>query len=125
MSLDLLGADGLADQYVTLRVTRVDREKLRAKLGGRAGGLAALGVTLLEGSPRYGLAAALPLARAYLSSEYGVELETAASDRPPGPTWRPRSEFWAGLGAGAALGGGALLIWKGLVAPAARLLAGK
>ena len=47
--LDLLGAT-LADQYIVLRIKRVDRDRLKAKLGGSTGALAGPALTMIDAS---------------------------------------------------------------------------
>lgn len=124
MSLELLGADALSDQYITVRVRRIDPVKLRQKLGGKSGWLASMGVGVVEQVPKAALDAALPVAKSILARDYGVELETTVTKVPPSQGGRDVSEFWTGLAAGTAVGASTLLIFKGLAA-AGRLLIGR
>lgn len=101
--LDLLGAM-LADQYVVLRVRSVDKDKLKAKLGGARGQLASSIVTMVDVSAKAALDATLPIAVGK-AREYGVELEVSSSMVPPKLRSRAISEFWPGLLIGGLLGG--------------------
>jgi hypothetical protein len=115
--LNLLGAStGLADQYITLRVTDIDKDRLREK----AGGLAAATLPLLDVAPK----AALDAARPFIESAakgYGVGVEVTVSNVPPSKGGRAISEFWPGLFVGGALGAGALVIAKLVGALVARV----
>lgn len=117
MSYDLLGAEGLADQYVTLRVVRIDQAKLREKIGGKSGWLASLGVGIADAVPGAAIDAALPVVVSRLHNDYGVDVEASRTTAPPHAGKHRRSEFWPGLIVGAGVGGGSLLIWKKLIAP--------
>lgn len=113
-----MGADSWSDQYVTLRVLRIDQDKLRQKLGGTTGTLASFGVSVASLAPKMAIDAILPVIIGRVKNDYGVELEATVTDVPPKKgTKRGISEFWPGLVVGGALGGGALLIWKKLLAP--------
>ena len=125
MSLDLMGADSWSDQYVTLRVMKIDQDKLRQKLGGTTGMLASYGVTVASLAPKMAIDAILPVLVGRVKQDYGVELEATVTDVPPKKgTKRGISEFWPGLLVGGALGGASLLIWKKLLAPLGQRLVG-
>lgn len=112
MSLDLLGADGLDSQYITLRVKRIDAEKLKKELGGRAGALAPAALHLVDWAPRPALEAALPPAVKWAKDKYGVDLEYVVTDVPPqkgGPTG---SGFRGGVAAGLGLAAAAAALVK-------------
>jgi hypothetical protein len=108
--LDILGAT-LADQYIILRVKRVDKDRLRSKLGGATGALAGPALTMVDASAKAALDVALPIAVGK-AKEYGIELEASATNVPPQMRSRALSEFWPGLLAGAVLGGSSLAIVK-------------
>jgi len=108
--LDILGAT-LADQYIVLRVKRIDRDRLKAKLAGSTGSLASSAVTMVDASAAAALDVALPIAVGK-AKDYGIELEASHSDVPPKMRSRALSEFWPGLLVGAVLGGSSLAIVK-------------
>jgi len=110
--LDSLGAvDGLAAQFITLRVKHIDRDKLRQKLGGSTGSMASSAVTMVDAAPKAALDAALPVAVAK-ARDYGIDLETMVTNAPPSPKGRALSEFWPGLAVGIGIGGASLAIVK-------------
>jgi len=112
--LDLLGAaDALADQYITFRIRRIDREKLRNKVGGSKGTLASSAMSFVDVAPKAALDAAIPLVVGQAKG-YGVELEAGVSNVPPSKGGRAISEFWPALAIGLGLGGGSLVIWKSI-----------
>lgn len=123
--LDLFGADGLADQYVTLRVVKIDKDRLRQKVGGTTGVLASFGTSVADMAPKMAIDALLPIGLTK-AKEYGLELEATRSTEPPkkGQS-RGISEFWPGLLVGGVLGGGSLALWKGIIAPLGRRLLGR
>lgn len=123
--LDLFGADStLADQYITLRVTKIDKDRLRQKIGGYGGVLASFGVSIADMEPKMAVDAALPLVLNE-AKKYGVELEATKSTSPPKGAKRGLSEFWPGLLVGGVLGGGSLALWNGILAPLGRRLLGR
>lgn len=126
MSLDLFGVDGgLADQYVTVRVKRIDKDLLRQKVGGYGGVLASFGVSVADMEPKMAIDALLPIGLTQ-AKKYGLELEATRSTTPPKPgEVRGISEFWPGLLVGGVLGGGSLLIWRKLLLPLGRLALGR
>lgn len=113
-----MGADNWSDQYITLRVMKIDQDKLRQKLGGMTGSFASFGVSVASLAPKMAIDAGLPPLLGMLKKDYGVELEATVTDVPPKKgAKRGISEFWPGLVVGGAIGGGALVIWKKLLAP--------
>jgi hypothetical protein len=109
---DVLGAeDALANQYIVLRIKRIDQAKLASKLGGSKGQLASSALTIVNTMPKAALDAALPIAKSK-ALEYGVDVDVTASDVPPKLQQRALSEFWVGLLGGTVLGASGLLIAK-------------
>lgn len=108
--LDLLGAT-LADQYIILRIKRIDRDRLKAKLAGATGTLASAGVTMVDASAAAALDVALPIVVGK-AKDYGIDLEASHVDVPPQMRSRALSEFWPGLAVGVVLGGMSLGIVK-------------
>jgi hypothetical protein len=107
--LALLGADStsLADQYIVLRILRIDKDRFKEK----AGGLAAAALPLLDTAPK----AALDVVRPFIetaASNYGIGAEVTVSNVPPSQGGRAISEFWPGLFVGGALGASVLVIGK-------------
>jgi hypothetical protein len=122
-TLDLFGADStLADQYITLRVKKIDKELLRQKVGGSSGGWAAFGVEIANMEPKMALDAGVPIIIAQ-AKKFGIELEVTKSTTPPKDK-RGLSEFWPGLFVGGVLGAGSLVLWKGILEPLGRRLIG-
>jgi hypothetical protein len=111
---DVLGAeDALANQYIVVRVKRIDRAKLAAKLGGSKGQLASSALQVVNTMPKAVLDAALPIAKTK-ATDYGIDVDFSVSDVPPKLRQRAFSEFWPGLGIGIVLGGLGLAIVKGI-----------
>lgn len=110
MSLDLLGADGLSSQYVTLRVKSVDTEKLGKKLGGTAGAAIPAALALADLAPGPALKAALPHAASLAKNDYGVDLEYSVTDAPLPKGARPSRA--PGVLAGLALAGIGYAAWR-------------
>jgi hypothetical protein len=110
--LALLGAaDALSDQYITIRVKRIDRDKLKQKLGGTPGSAAGAALSFVDMAPKAALDLALPLVRNE-ASKYGVEVETVVSNVPPTKGGRAISEFFPGLLMGTVLGASGYMIVK-------------
>ena len=104
----LLGAStGLADQYITIRVTDVDRDRLKEK----AGALAASALPLLDIAPKAALDAVRPVIESAIK-DYGIGAEITVSNVPPSKGGRALSEFWPGLVVGGVVGVSALTIGK-------------
>lgn len=112
---DILGVeDSLADQYITLRVRRIDREKLAQKIGGGAVGKAAkAAIAFADTAPKATLDIAVPFARAE-ARKYGVDVDVVVSKVPPAQGGRALSEFFPGLVGGFLLGVSVLGIGKGI-----------
>jgi hypothetical protein len=108
--LDILGAT-LADQYIVLRVKRIDRDRLKAKLAGSTGTLASAAVQAEDASAAAALDVALPIAVGK-AKDYGIEIEASHSDVPPKLRSRALSEFWPGLVLGLGVGASSLAIVK-------------
>lgn len=110
--LDLLGAEGLASQFITLRVKGVDKAKLAQALGGGAKGAAIpAALAVADFAPRQALELAMPLV-VTKAGDYGVDLEYQISAAPPEAGTKPKSQFGKGLVLGAALGAGGLWAWS-------------
>jgi hypothetical protein len=111
---DVLGAeDALANQYIVVRVKRIDRAKLAAAIGGSKGQLASSAMQAVSAAPKAILDAALPIAKTQ-AAKYGIDADVTVSDVPPNLRQRAFSEFWPGLGIGIVLGGLGLAIVKGI-----------
>ena len=126
MSLDLFGADSvLADQYITLRVKKIDKDLLRQKVGGYTGVLASFGVSIADMEPKMAIDALIPVGVAQ-AKKLGLDVEvTRSTSPPPAGQTRGLSEFWPGLLVGGVLGAGSLAIWKGILEPIGRRLLGR
>jgi hypothetical protein len=76
MSLDLLGAgEGLGTKAITVRVKRVDVDRLKQKVGNATAIL-----PFVDQAPEIALRAALPAVARMAANDYGVELEWQLSD---------------------------------------------
>lgn len=113
--LDLLGASGdsLSNQYVTFRIKRIDGEKLREKLGGSTGMLAAAGLHFVDAAPKAALDMAMPVIVGQVK-QYGIDAEATVSNVPPSKGGRAVSEFFPGLVIGVGIGATSLLIIKAI-----------
>ena len=110
--LDFIGAgEGLGTKFVTLRVKRIDADKLRQKLGGMTAQAIPVVLPLIEQAPEAALRAAMPFATQKALTDYGVELEYQISDAPPRPGEVAPSKFGAGLVTGCGLMAAALWAW--------------
>lgn len=110
---DLLGAtDALADQLIIVRVKRVDTERLKQRIGGKAGAATSAAMAFVNLAPKAALDIALPIALGQLKT-MGIEAEAQVSSAPM-PTTRRRafSEFFPGLAVGVVLGGTGFGIFK-------------
>jgi len=112
---DILGVeDSLADQYITLRVRRIDRDKLAQKIGGGAVGKAAkAAIAFADHAPKATLDLAVPFARAE-ARKYGVDVDVVVSNVPPSQGGRALSEFFPGVVMGFVGGFSVLAIGKGI-----------
>ena len=97
----------LSDQYLVVRIKKVDADKLRAKVGGGAAIAAALAV--VNTAPKAVLDVAAPYL-AGVAKDYGIDADVTHADFPPaaGKT----SEFWPGMGVGAGLLGACYGIFR-------------
>lgn len=108
---DVLGAeDALANQYIVVRVKRIDRAKLASKLGS-AGQLASSALQIVNTMPKAVLDAAAPIAVSK-AKDYGIDADVTISNVPPNLKARAFSEFWPGLLVGGVIGASGLLIVK-------------
>ena len=85
-NLDLLGAEGLQGQYITIRVRNIDTQKLGQALGG--GTKAAFLPTALRTVdllPKESLNLFMPAVQEKAKTGYGVEFDYQISDAPPKP----------------------------------------
>ena len=89
--LILIGAgEGLATQQITIRVRRIDVEKLRTAIGaGTWGGVLAPVMSIVDQAPKLAIDMALPIAKQQLD-KLGVTADLAVADPPLPP--RARSE---------------------------------
>lgn len=89
--LDLLGAEGLAGQYIVLRVRSIDRQKLGRAIGG--GALAAAlpaALAIIDFAPGQILPLLAPAAIEEARNTYGVDLEYQIQDAPPPKGQQPK-----------------------------------
>lgn len=110
MSLDLLGADGLSGQYITLRIKSVDVEKLGRKLGGTTGAAVPAALALVDLAPGPALKAAMPHVATLAKNDYGVDLEYTVTDAPLPKGVTPSNK--PGIVMGLALAGLAYAAWR-------------
>lgn len=110
--LDLLGADGLSSQYVTLRVKSFDAEKLRRKVGGTWGTVVSSALPLAEGAPKMALDIALPFLTKKVRDDYGIDMEYAVSEAPPEKRRWAVSGFYPGLFVGLGSGAAFWTLWR-------------
>jgi hypothetical protein len=103
--LDMLGAEGLSSQYITLRVKSIDKAKLGQALGGgtKATALPAA-LAVVDFAPRQALDLAMPYVLRMAKDDYGVELEYQITENAPTPAAMPKSDMGKGMAVGAALG---------------------
>lgn len=112
MSLDLLGAgEGLAKQYITLRVTSIDTEKLKKKIGGAKGAAIPQFLPLIDSIPQMALDIGLPFAKKMLADDYGITLEYSLSETPPGKAGKAISGYYPGVFAGLGIAAGIFAAW--------------
>ncbi len=105
--LDLLGAEGLSGQYITLRVRSIDRQKLgQAVGGGPAAAVLPAALALVDVAPQETLSMLLPVVKERAASKYGVLLDYQVSAAPPAPGEPKKSGTGKAVLLGAALGGG-------------------
>lgn len=83
--LEMLGAEGLAGQYVTLRVKSIDKKKLAQALGGVKAAAVPAALALVDLAPEQALQLLLPLGAEQARARYGVDLEYRVTDVPPPP----------------------------------------
>lgn len=119
----MLGAT-LADEYIILRIKRIDRDRLKAKLAGSTGALASAGVQMVDASAAAALNVVLPIAVGK-AKDYGIELEATFTEVPQKMRSHSLSEFWPGLGIGIALGAASLAIVKLVGGLASRVVSSK
>jgi hypothetical protein len=113
---DLLGADDtFADQYITVRVKKIDRDRLRYAIGGSKGDIATSALTIVNTAPKAFLDLFAPVAKNKLT-EFGIDADISVSKAPIAKTARAMSEFWPGLLAGTVLGATGWLIYRGVAA---------
>ena len=108
--LDLLGAeDALASQYITIRIKRIDREKLKQQLGDSKGKIATGALSFVDLAPKAMLDVAIPFVKKE-AVKYGVDVDVIVANAPPAPR-RAMSEFFPGFVIGTGLGGASLAIY--------------
>ena len=111
---DLLGAaDAFSDQYITVRVKSIDREKLKRAIGGSKGAIASSALSIVDSAPKAVLDIVKPVV-VNKARDYGIDAEVVVSNVPPSKGGRAFSEFWPGLATGIGIGAMSLLIWKGV-----------
>lgn len=123
---DLIGADGLQNQYVLLRVKNIDKNALQRKIKELPGAppspseqalmasLAGTAVSVVDRIPKAVLDLAVPFLIKMLKDDYGIDAQITVSEVPQNMKVRERSEFFPGAAVGAVVG--ALLtslVWSG------------
>lgn len=82
--LDLLGAEGLSGQFITLRVRSIDKLKLGQALGG--GSKAAVlpaALAMVDFAPQQTLDLLMPIVQEKVKTGYGVDLDYQISEAAP------------------------------------------
>ncbi len=123
---DLVGADGLQNQYILLHVRSIDKAALQRKLREPPGAppspskqqlvasLAGTGVSVIDRVPKAVLDLALPFFIKVLKSDYGIDAQITVSEVPQRMKVRERSEFFPGTVIGAVAGALlTILAWGG------------
>ena len=97
--LDMLGAEGLAGQYIVLRVRGIDRQKLGRAVGSRAFAAALpAALAIVDFAPQQLLPLLAPAAVGEIRDRFGVDLEYQITDAPPAPGQGPASRKGGGAG---------------------------
>lgn len=112
-----VASTGLKDQFVVIRVNRIDGDLFKRKLveAGQSSAIAPAVLMAVDTAPKFAIDVALPMAAKELE-KYGIFATLSASDAPLAQGERKKSEFLPGfvIGSGivatvAAIGWGA---WK-------------
>ncbi len=123
---DLIGADGLQNQYILLHVKNIDKAALQNKLKQPPGepptpskqalvaSLAGTSVSVIDRVPKAIIDLALPFLTKVLKDDYGIDAQITASDVPQKMKVRELSEFFPGAAVGVVIGALlASLAWGG------------
>ncbi len=81
--LDMLGAEGLGSQYITLRVKAIDKDKLAQALGGAKAAALPAALAVVDFAPRQALDLAMPMVVSKVRDGYGVDLDYQISETAP------------------------------------------
>ena len=104
----VLGADGLQNQYIVLRVRNIDKATLQHKLEEPPGeppspawrslkaSLTGTSVNTLDWIPKAMLDLIVPFVVRMLRNDYGIDAQVTVSEVPPNMKVRERSEFFPG-----------------------------
>lgn len=113
---DVIGADGLQNQYILLRIKNIDKNALQRKLKEPPGepaspakrdlvaSLAGTTLDIVDRVPKTVLDLAVPFLVKMLKSDYGIDAQINVSDVPVSMKIRERSEFFPGAVVGAVAG---------------------
>ena len=110
--LDLLGAEGLSSQYVTLRIRSLDVDKLKRNVGGVKGESVSAALPLADAAPKMALDVALPFITHLVKDKYGIDLEYAVSDAPPASRKWAVSGFYPGVAVGLGSAAAFWALWR-------------
>lgn len=123
---DLLGVDGLQNQYILLRVKNIDKATLQRRLRQSPGepqsssmrtlkaSLTGTTVSVIDRVPKAFLDLAVPFVVEMLKEDYGIDAQITVSDVPLSMRVRERSEFFPGVVVGGIAGVLlASLVWGG------------
>jgi hypothetical protein len=116
VALELLGADGLKNQYIVARIKRIDPERAKALAGESATkqALMSVALTATDRIPKAALDIGLPTTANLLKKRYGIEADLFAADAPPGKGERDISEFFPGVVVGGVAVGLVVALWSGI-----------
>lgn len=113
---DLIGADGLQNQYIVLHVRNIDKAALQRKLKEPRGAppspsrqalavsLTGTTVNMIDRVPKAILDLAMPFLVKLLKDDYGIDAQITAAEVPPKLKVRELSEFFPGAVVGAVAG---------------------
>lgn len=110
--LDLLGAEGISSQYVTMRVKHLDADKLKRKIGGWKGESVSAVLPLADQAPKMALDVALPFLTKKVKDDYGVDLDYAVSGGPPQQGQWAVSRFFPGVAVGVGSAAALWALWR-------------
>ena len=113
VGLDILGAgEGLASQYIVIRVRKIDTAKLKARVGGTAGSMLPSMLAVVDSFPAQALEIAIPFVKKeMLGAGIDAEVTATTAPPPPAPPTKPLLALGVALGGGLVVGGFYLYRW--------------